>query len=130
MKGDKNLYARTHGAILNKKGRWNVDNNVLYEELQKSHAQNKLTDTAAILFKILVENIASMKTYKNPDDADECISAGIEELIIKWRKFDMEKKNPFSYFTTVATFAITNTWNKLHGGKYHTISIDNFTNRF
>ena len=77
-----------------------------------------------------LQNIVSMKTYKNPDDADECISAGIEELIIKWKKFDMEKKNPFSYFTTVATFAITNTWNKLHGGKYPTISIDNFTNRF
>jgi DNA-directed RNA polymerase specialized sigma subunit len=80
-----------------------VDRKKLKEELDKSFAQDELTDEAWRMFMLMGRRISYGKySYKYEDDREDCIMVAMEAIQKYWLNYDETKsKYPFSYFTTV-----------------------------
>lgn len=67
------------------------------------------------MFRKIVEGISKRMAYKNPDDKEDCISSGMEDLIKYWDRFDPDKSNnPFAYFTQIGKNGLAKGWKRIH----------------
>ena len=63
----------------------------------------------------MVDNIASTKTFKDPDVKDDCKQQAILDCLQYWKGFNPEKSNnPFAYFTSVITNGLAKGWNAFY----------------
>ena len=107
-------YDNIKGIKKNKTGSYYVSNPILLDEMIISKKQDKLTNDAVIMLTLLVENLSKKKYYKTPEEKEDCISNAILDCLQYWRNFDPEKsKNPFAYFTSVATNGFAKQWRSM-----------------
>ena len=78
-----------------------VDDVKLKEELAKSYEQNKLTVEAINMFLKMVDGATKRFTYKFEEDREDCMQSAMEQILTKWKKFDMERDKPFAYFASM-----------------------------
>jgi DNA-directed RNA polymerase specialized sigma subunit len=92
-----------------------VKNSDLLKEIVLSKQNGKLTDRAVEMF-ILIANESNKKLkYKDPMDREDCISAGIEDLIRYWDRFDPERStNAFAFYSQICKHGFAKGWKKLH----------------
>lgn len=112
-------YDNIKGIKKNKTGSYYVSNPILLEEMIKSKNNNELTNDAVIMLTLLCENLSKKMYYKDPEYREDCISNAILDCLQYWRNFDPEKsKNPFAYFTSVATNGFAKQWRCLGKMKF------------
>lgn len=119
------------GIKVNKDGKEYVSNPYLFKEIMKSKEQDELTPEAIQMLMLMVDNIIAKKTFKTPEDKQDCKQQAMLDCLQYWRGFNPEKSNnPFAYFTSVITNGYAKGWNVLYpqnkktGGAVFT-SIDN-----
>lgn len=82
-----------------------LNNRDLKKELEKSFAQNKMTEELGKMFMTLVDNVGKKSNYSQYSYLDEMKGLAIVTLCRGWNKFNMQYANPFAYFTTFVTNA-------------------------
>ena len=105
------------GIKASKSGGNYVQNAKFLEELEKSKQRGKLTNAAVSMMILICENLTKKMHYSDLDDQKDCIQFAIMDCLQYWDRFDTEKsKNPFAYFTSVATNGFAKAWRRL--GRY------------
>lgn len=91
-----------------------VKNADLLAEIIKSKEQNKLTPLAVQMLYKIVKGLSRLHNYKYPQDLEDCIQSGMEQVTMYWRNFDPNKStNAFAYFTQVLKIGSTRGFNEL-----------------
>ena len=90
-----------------------ADNKSFRLEMIKSNHQGQITEKAIEIFKSIVDGVQKNYVYDTPSDKEDCKANAVEIFINKWKKFDIKRTNPFSYFTTVALNGIHAGWNEI-----------------
>ena len=74
----------------------------IIDALEESHAQDKMSDTLAAHFTLLINRIATHRHFSGYSFLDEMKSHATENLVKHWRTFQHRKEgcNPFAYFTS------------------------------
>lgn len=92
-----------------------LKNSDLLKEVIQSKANGKLTPKAVDMFILLATESNKKLKYKDPMDREDCISAGIEDLIRYWDRFDPARStNAFAFFSQIAKHGFAKGWKKLH----------------
>lgn len=100
-----------------KNGKQYVSNSDLYAEMIKSKEQGKLTDKATAMLVLICKNLNKKLKYEDSEDRKDCIGFAILDCLKYWNRFDPSVgKNPFAYFTSVASNGYAKAWRKL--GKF------------
>lgn len=100
-----------------KNGKQYVSNSELYPEMVKSKKQGKLTDSAIAMIILICKNLNKKLKYEDNEDRKDCIGFAILDCLQYWDRFDPAiGKNPFAYFTSVASNGYAKAWRKL--GKF------------
>jgi len=89
--------------MANGKGKYYVTNKELLHEIKTFYDTGKLTDKLHLKFYEMAENIATLPKFSGYTWIEDWISDAYLkciEVVIK-KKYDLKKKNPFSYFTSV-----------------------------
>jgi hypothetical protein len=103
-------------------------NEDLLKELEKSRAQDKLTDTAVNMFYTLIDRIQRKLFYKDENVKQDCKASAMLVIVENWHKFDQTKyDNAFAYFTRVAMNGLAYSWNRNEARPIH-IPINSFIN--
>lgn len=86
-----------------KKKKKNYLNNAdMLKELDKCHAQDKLTDEMARMFMSLVKRYATIPRFSGYSYNEDMQSHALLILTEMWRKFDGTRfNNPFAYYTQI-----------------------------
>lgn len=86
-----------------KKKKKNYLNNAdMLKEIDRCHAEDKLTDEMANMFMSLVKRYATIPRFSGYSYNDDMQSLALLTLVEMWRKFDREKfNNPFAYYTQI-----------------------------
>ena len=64
------------------------------------------------------ELVDAVRTIKDPEDREDCMSFAMEDLVRYWNRFDPAKSNnPFAYYTQIAKNGFAKGWKKLHPPK-------------
>jgi len=87
-----------------------ITNDELKKEIIKSLEENEITKELHILFYKLATNISMKNTFKDktkhfPYLIDDMINEGYIKCTKKYKNFDFEYNNPFSFFTTIISNA-------------------------
>ena len=107
--------ASIEGIKTKKDGTEYVSNPFLFKEIMKSKEQDELTPDAIQMLMLMVENIIAKKTFKSPEDKEDCKQTALLDCLQYQRGFDPEKSNnPFAYFTSVITNGYAKGWNALY----------------
>ena len=74
----------------------------IIDALEESHAQDKMSDTLAAHFTLLINRIATHRHFSGYSYLDDMKARAMLNLVKHWRVLDIdaEKVNPFAYFTT------------------------------
>lgn len=92
-----------------------VYNSELEKALIESKKRGKLTDEAIEMFILIVNGLSKIYSYENFEDRKECISAGIEDLIKYWNRYDPNKSNnAFAFITQIAHNGIKKGWKRIY----------------
>ena len=78
-----------------------INNKELTELIKEYHDKGYIPERLHILLYNLSKNIGSKANWKNYTWIDDMISDAYLKCLIKIDKFDTEKGNAFSYFTTI-----------------------------
>jgi len=78
-----------------------LNNDEFIRELELSHEKGEPTENLHIMFFELAKNIARKYNYAKLPYSDDLIMEGYMKCIKVFRSFNMEKTNPFAYFTSV-----------------------------
>ena len=90
-----------------------VDDLELKEEISKSYNQNKLTDKAVKMFLLMINGATKKYSYEFEEDKEDCMQEAMEQILRKWKCFDMEKDKPFSYFATMIHYSFSGHFKKI-----------------
>lgn len=94
-----------------------VSNSDLYQEMIESKKQGKLTEDAISMIVLICKNLSKKLKYEDDEDRKDCIGFAVLDCLTYWDRFDPVKgKNPFAYFTSVASNGYAKAWRKL--GKF------------
>lgn len=92
-----------------------LNNGDLLKQLEQSRIDDKLTDDAVKMLRMLVDNFSTRFSYKNEMDRDDCKQEAMFAILRYWRSFDPEKStNAFAYFTQIAKRGMAQAFNRLH----------------
>ena len=78
-----------------------ITNAALLRLLEECHATKKCSNELGAAFVLMAERFASKPNFNGYSYTDEMISQATIDCCKSWYKFDMTRKHPFSYFTTV-----------------------------
>lgn len=102
-----------------KKSKNYLDNDEFLEEINKSKAQDKLTNKCVEMFQLIIDHASTVFFYKPgfEDDKLDCQQTAMLDMLKAWKSFDKNNEgrtNAFAYFTTVAYMGMCKGWNQLH----------------
>lgn len=107
-----------------------IDPKEFYDEIVISLEKDELTPKAIEFCRLLIERVSRCNHYDSPEDAEDCKSHAMFNILRYWRNFNPEKyDNPFNYFTSYAWTGLAQGWNVLHPEKerdFVKIPIQNF----
>ena len=83
-------------------------------ELIASNVRGELTTNCLNMLLLMVDRIQRSFTYVDPQDKEDCASEAITVVLMKWKKYDVTRQNPFAYFTRVIYNGLYAGWNKLN----------------
>lgn len=104
-----------------------INSSSLRLELIASNVKNELTPKCLEMLLLMIDNIQSSYTYKDEADKDDCRSAAIEVILKKWKEYDVDKNNPFAFFTRMIYNGLFAGWNEIKG-KGKSISLESVFN--
>lgn len=90
-----------------------VDRDQLRLELIASNVKNQLTPKCIEMFELMVDNIQTKLPYIDPQDKEDCKYHAIEVILKNWKEYDVERPNPFAYFTRVIYNGLYAGWNEI-----------------
>lgn len=72
-----------------------IDDSELFYELVLSKGKGFLTKNAENMFILIANNTIRKKekTYKNPDDKNDCIQHGLMHMLSNWQNFNEKRYN-------------------------------------
>jgi len=86
-----------------------INNKIFYQQLKEYHetGSRKIFNELGKSFLLIARNLLNRANFINytPDRKDEMVSDAVFYMCRFIDKFDLEKKNPFSYFTMIAYHA-------------------------
>lgn len=92
-----------------------VKNKDLKRALRESKEKGKLTDETVRMFMLIVDGMAKTRSYKYPEDREDCISFGMEDLIKYWDRYNPEvSENSFAFISQIAKNGMQKGWKKIH----------------
>lgn len=95
-----------------------VKNKDLKRVLKESKEKGELTNETVEMFKLIVEGMAKTRSYKYPEDREDCKSFGMEDLIKYWNRYNPEvSDNPFAFISQIAKNGMQKGWKKIHSTK-------------
>jgi len=95
-----------------------VRNKDLKRALIESKTEGRLTAETIKMFMLIVEGLSKTKSYRDPEDKEDCIAFGLEDLVKYWNRFDPAKSdNPFAFITQIAKNGMQKGWKKIHSPK-------------
>lgn len=107
-----------------------IDSKDFYNEMVISLQNDELTTKAIKYCQLLIERVSRCNHYDSVEDAEDCKSHAMYNILRYWRNFNPEKyNNPFNYFTSYAWTGLAQGWNMIHPIKekeYTKIPIQNF----
>jgi len=99
----------------------NIDKEEMYNELVISMWEGEPTNRLVNMFYDMTEGLVGKFNYVIEEDARDAQAFAMEGLLSRYHKFDFNKKNPFSYYTSTIINLIINNYPKL---KRDGVSID------
>lgn len=95
-----------------------VSNKELLKEIIESKKNDELTPRAVELICKMSNEMSKVLKYKYPEDKEDCVAAGIADVIRNWRNFDPQKsENVFAYYSQVIKNGMAKMWNTIHNQK-------------
>jgi DNA-directed RNA polymerase specialized sigma subunit len=92
-----------------------VKNKELKRALHESKTKGSLTEETVKMFMLIVEGMSRTKSYRDIEDKEDCMSAGLEDLIKYWNRYSPEKSdNAFAFITQIAHNGMKKGWKKIH----------------
>ena len=92
-----------------------VKNKDLKRALKESKEKGELTQETIKMFMLIVDGMAKTRSYKYPEDREDCISFGMEDLIKYWNRYNPEvSDNPFAFISQIAKNGMQKGWKKIH----------------
>lgn len=80
-----------------------VDPKEMYKEMVRSRWLGKPTPRLIELWTAQVKNLIRPLVYKLAEDRNDVESTALISILKAWAKYDYNRKNPFNYFTSVAS---------------------------
>jgi DNA-directed RNA polymerase specialized sigma subunit len=97
---------------------WPIPNKILFSTISESNQNDKLTDEAVELLTTMIEHIQSKFKYTCISDKEDCRSNALLQVLLKWKHFDLNKKEScFSWFTQLIKNALYAGWKEIHKKK-------------
>ena len=82
-------------------------------ELISSNIDGKLTPKCLDMLLLMIDKIQGPYHYEMSQDREDCRSSAIETVLKNWKKYDIERPNPFAYFTRMIYNGLYAGWNEL-----------------
>ena len=79
-----------------------------------SNMKGELTPQCLGMLLKMVEHIQRSFKYMDQQDKEDVSSHAIEVLLKQWKKYDIERQNPFAYFTRVIYNGLYAGWNEIN----------------
>ncbi len=98
-----------------------IDKADMYRELVISMWDAKPTERLIEMFYQMAKKLADVFPNVIEEDKNDAISFVMEGLLSRYHKFDFNRTNPFSYYTTTITNLIVNSYPQM---KRDGVSID------
>jgi len=90
-----------------------IDKQVMYNEMVMSMWQGEPTRKLVQMFYDMSQKLADLFKYVIEEDRNDVVSFAMEGLLTRYYKFNFNRKNPFSYYTTTITNLIINSYPQL-----------------
>lgn len=95
-----------------------VSNKELLKEIIESKEQDELTPRAVEIICKMANELSKVLKYKYIEDKEDCVAAGIADVIKHWRVFDPNRsENAFAFYSQVIKNGMAKTWNIIHNKK-------------
>lgn len=92
-----------------------VKNKDLKRSLKESKEGGKLTSETVKMFTLIVEGMAKTRSYKYPEDRQDCIAFGMEDLLKYWNRYNPDvSDNAFAFISQIAKNGMQKGWKKIH----------------
>ena len=101
-----------------------LDKEEFYQEIVISNEKGQLTNKAISMIQLMITHIQRPFKYVNPDDKHDVSSRALYIALKEWKKFNIEKKNAFAYFTRLIYNAMYDSWNRLNKKNSVTVSLN------
>lgn len=77
-----------------------IDNKMLYAEMIVSKNMGQLTPEAIRMIGLMIEKMSYLGKMKNDYYIQEFKSNTWTNILLSWNNYDLERTNPFAYFTS------------------------------
>jgi hypothetical protein len=92
-----------------------VDPEEFRTEILLSKEKNELTPAAIDMLYLMCHEISKTRSYKYPDDKEDCIAFAMEDILRYWRGYDYTvSPYAFAYFTRMVMNGLSKGWKQLH----------------
>jgi len=87
--------------------------------MDECFVKGELTPRALEMFELLIDKFAKSNYYKTEEDAQDCKSWAMYNLLRYWKSFDHKREgaNPFSYYSSMVATGLAQGWNILNPPK-------------